>query len=302
MRLLLMTLVLAALSPPYALARERPNLSEEQLARLTIRPVAGKDGLYLLPGFDGSMSGGNVAVLVTDDGVAIVDNKFSYSHGDIVGQVATITDRPVVRVFNTHHHYDHAGSNADFLPTADVLGHANVRVNMSNDARNGETPGLPNLTYEHRTSTFIGGAEVQAHHFGRGHTNGDSVIYFVDHKTVHTGDLFIWGERLDGSTLAPFVDYDYGGSALEWSKTLDGVLSLDFDTVIPGHGPILAREDVEAFRHKMETLVARTQLAVRDGVSEGGLTAVVRPAELGWPLDEGRLRLIYEELSALRPD
>ena len=58
-------------------AQERPQLTEEQLRRLSIRPVPDKAGLYLLPGFDGNMSGGNVLVLVTDEGVIIVDSKFS---------------------------------------------------------------------------------------------------------------------------------------------------------------------------------------------------------------------------------
>jgi len=75
----LVSLLLAiACSLPVA-AQERPAFTEEQLAMLRIRPVPGKPDLYLLPGFDGNMSGGNVVVLATDEGVMVVDTKFSYS-------------------------------------------------------------------------------------------------------------------------------------------------------------------------------------------------------------------------------
>ena len=225
-------------------AQERPQLTEEQLRRLSIRPVPDKAGLYLLPGFDGNMSGGNVLILVTDEGVMIVDNKFSYSYANIIGQIATVTNQPVNYVLNTHHHFDHAGSNADFLPDAQIIAHRNVRTNI---LRNNQS-GPPNVIFDESAAVILGGQEVQALHFGRGHTNGDSVIFFRDLGVVHTGDLFIWGDRLDNSTLVPFIDYDNGGSAAEWSATLDGLLALDFDTVIPGHGPILRKVDGGYFR------------------------------------------------------
>ena len=137
-------------------AQERPTLTTEQLERLTIRPIPGKEGLYILPGFDGALSGGNVAVLVTNEGIIIVDNKFSYSFGDISRQISTITDQPIRYVLNTHHHFDHAGSNADFMPKAQVIGHENARANI---IRN-EQMGAQNLTFSNRTSVFLSGVEV----------------------------------------------------------------------------------------------------------------------------------------------
>ena len=82
--------------------RQRPTFTPEQEARLQIREVA--DGLYVIPGFDGGQSGGNVAVRVTGDGVILVDNKFPYSFDFITAQVASVTDQPVRYVLNTHHH------------------------------------------------------------------------------------------------------------------------------------------------------------------------------------------------------
>ncbi len=269
-------------------------LTEEQRAQLRIREIPGKEGLYLLPGFDGNMSGGNVAVMVTNEGVLVVDNKFVYSHDDIVGQIMTVTNQPVRYVLNTHHHFDHAGSNADFQPLAQVVAHRNVRSNI---IRNNQT-GPPNIIYDRSASVILGGREVQAIHFGRGHTNGDSVIYFPDAGVVHTGDLFIWGDRMDGSILAPFIDYGNGGSAAEWSATLDGLLALDFDTVIPGHGPLLRKVDVRVFQAKFDQLVSRIEILMGEGVTRDNIVTALDISDLNWPMPAERIQSIYDELAA----
>ena len=99
----------------------RPLFNETQQQLLKIHPVSGKKGLYVIPGFDGAMSGGNVAVRVTGDGVILVDNKYSYSYNFITEQVSSVTAEPIRYVLNTHHHSDHSGSNADFIPKTQVI-------------------------------------------------------------------------------------------------------------------------------------------------------------------------------------
>ena len=88
--------------------QQRPVLSPEQEARLQIREIM--NGLYVIPGFDGGQSGGNVAVRVTGHGVIIVDDKFPYSFEFITQQVRSVTDQPIKYVLNTHHPGAHAGS------------------------------------------------------------------------------------------------------------------------------------------------------------------------------------------------
>ena len=107
-----------------AAGQQIPTFTPEQEARLRIRQIM--DGLYVIPGFDGGQSGGNVAVRVTDDGVIIVDDKFPYSFDFITEQVSSVTDQPIKYVLNTHHHGDHAGSNADFMQSAEVIAHKNT--------------------------------------------------------------------------------------------------------------------------------------------------------------------------------
>mgnify|MGYP001376596848 FL=1 len=274
-----------------AAGQQVPRFTPEQEARLQIRGV--KDGLYVIPGFDGGQSGGNVAVRVTDDGVIIVDNKFPYSFDFITEQVRKITDQPIKYVLDTHHHDDHSGSNADFLPTAEVIAHKNARANI---VRNNQ-PGPPRVIFADETAVFLGGAEVQMFHFGRGHTNGDAVAYFPDLRTVHTGDLIVFGQRLDGSTLSPFWDFGNGGSVLEWPATLTGLLALDFDTVIPGHGPLLTKDDVRIFRGKMEIVIDRVRTEIAAGATRDDIGSRVDTADLDWPLAPSRFRDVFDELT-----
>ncbi len=274
-----------------AAGQQVPRFTPEQEARLQIRGV--RDGLYVIPGFDGGQSGGNVAVRVTDDGVIIVDNKFPYSFDFITEQVRKITDQPIKYVLNTHHHDDHSGSNADFLPTAEVIAHKNARANI---VRNNQ-PGPPRVIFADETAVFLGGAEVQMFHFGRGHTNGDAVAYFPDLRTVHTGDLIVFGQRLDGSTLSPFWDFGNGGSVLEWPATLTGLLALDFDTVIPGHGPLLTKDDVRIFRGKMEIVIDRVRTEIAAGATRDDIGSRVDTADLDWPLAPSRFRDVFDELT-----
>ena len=288
----LTALVVLASILTLAAGQQVPTLTPEQQARLQIREVM--DGLYVLPGFDGGQSGGNVAVRVTDEGVIIVDDKFPYSFDFITAQVRSVTDQPIKYVLNTHHHDDHSGSNADFMPSAEVIAHKNARANI---VRNNQ-PGAPPLIFADETAVFLGGAEVQMFHFGRGHTNGDAIVYFPDLRTVHTGDLFVYGQRLDGSTLSPFWDFGNGGSVLEWPATLTRLLALDFDTVIPGHGPILTKADIRTFRGKLETVIDRVRGEIAAGARRDDVASRVDTADLDWPLAPVRIQNVFDELTA----
>ena len=287
----LTALVVLASILTLAASQQVPTFTPEQEARLQIREVM--DGLYIIPGFDGGQSGGNVAVRVTDDGVIIVDDKFPYSFDFITEQVRKVTDQPIKYVLNTHHHDDHSGSNADFLPTAEVIAHKNARANI---VRNNQ-PGAPRVVFADETAVFLGGVEVQMFHFGRGHTNGDAVAYFPDLRVVHTGDLFVYGQRLNGTTLSPFWDFGNGGSVLEWPATLTRLLALDFDTVIPGHGSIMTKADVRTFRGKLETVIDRVRAEIAAGTTRDDIASRVDTSDLDWPLAPGRIRNVFDELT-----
>lgn len=231
--------------------------------RLNISEV--KDGLHVIMG-----PGGNIGVRLTPEGVILIDNKFPQDFEEIQSLVAEVTDLPVRYVINTHHHGDHSGSNPGFLQFAEVIAHKNARENMLR----GNQEGLPRIIYTDETAVSLGGIEVRVFHMGSGHTNGDSVVYFPDLKTIHGGDL------LHG--IAPFIDYGNGGSSRGWVGTVNNILTLDFNTAIPGHGEIMDRRDVLNFRNQMEAIRARMTSLIRDGVNIGDVSNQIIDPDLSW--------------------
>ena len=149
-----------------------------------------------------------------------------------------------------------------------------LKTNMANDPRTKDIPGLPTQTFARDYVLKLGGAEVDAHAYGRGHTGDDTMIYFPDLKVVMVSD-----QITDGN---PGADFANGGSILEWNKSLDGVLSLDFEIAIPGRGEPKTRADIQAFRMKMATLITRCTDAVKAGATRDTLAMQVNTADLGW--------------------
>ena len=248
-----------------------------------------KGDLYMISG-----EGGNVAVDVTDEGVLLVDDMFDRNHADILARVKSVTDKPLRYVINSHQHDDHAGGDFKMLPIVEVIAHKNARANLADikqpyyEDTPGTPIGLPRVTFSDELSVNLAGKEIRAKYFGRGHTNGDVVIYFPDLKVIHTGDLFLGraaGRGGAAQTRPPgvniYVDYSQGGSFLEWTKTLDGILQLDFDTVIPGHGPVSTRADVMKFKADLETMRNRLAGMVKEGRSKAEVLAVLE-TDYGW--------------------
>lgn len=243
-----------------------------------------KGDLHVISG-----EGGNVALYVTGEGVVLVDDMFHRNHADILAQVRTITTQPLRYVINTHQHDDHAGGNFTMLPLAEVIAHRNVYVNLKDLKRPyyEDTPGtpigLPRVTFTDRLDLHLGGMDVAVHYFGRGHTDGDAVIHFPALRTIHTGDLFLSFRRPAGRPpgVPVYVDYVQGGSFLEWSRTLEQTLALDFDTIIPGHGPIATKADLIAFNADLVTMRTRLAGLIKAGTSRADLVRLLE-ADYGW--------------------
>jgi glyoxylase-like metal-dependent hydrolase (beta-lactamase superfamily II) len=242
-------------------------------AQLTLEKI--KDDLWVIIG-----DGGNVAVYPTNEGTILIDDKFERDYSDIMGKVKSVTAQPVKYVLNTHQHGDHTGGNEKMRgASAEIISHSNARANMVEQ----KMPGLAHVTFTNETEVFLGGKEVRARYFGRGHTNGDVAIYFPALKVLHTGDLFTVGMSSAPVTIAPFIDYSGKGSAMEWTKTLDGILNSgwDFDVVIPGHGPISKREDLVKYRQNFETMRNKVTSMLHDGKGKDDLTKTLK-SDFGW--------------------
>ncbi len=242
--------------------------NQKQPPQLTLNKV--KEDLYEIEG-----DGGNVAVYITNEGVILVDDKYDQDHDMIMEKIKSVTSQPVKYVLSTHYHADHSGGNAKFLPTAEVISTANARKNIVDKVQSNAPPGVmpARITFTNETSVFLGGKEVRARYMGRGHTNGDAIMYFPALKVIHTGDMM--------AGTSPLIDYPGGGSLIEWTKTLDEAMKLDFDTVIPGHGPVTNKAGLMTYRNNIEKLQKRVSGLIKQGKKTEEIAKVMTD-EYGW--------------------
>jgi cyclase len=231
-------------------------------------------GLYVVPG-----GGSNSIVRLTPDGVILVDTKLpgEANYTALMQQIRTVTPLPVKTVIVTHHHADHTGNNDRFIAAgAEVIGHA-VLASSLDTYQFDPKPAKPTTTYDGRARVVrLGGVEVRVLHLGRAHTGGDSVVYFPDVKVIATSDAVTTGPT------GPLADYAGGGSFAGFAPVLDAMLKLDFDTAIPGAGPVLTKADVQAFRTKIGTVIDRASALVKAGVPADQLLKQIKTDDIGW--------------------
>jgi glyoxylase-like metal-dependent hydrolase (beta-lactamase superfamily II) len=212
--------------------------------------------------------GSNVGILATGSGSLVVDTMTFRAQGqEILGFAEELGRGPVQAIINTHYHIDHTHGNPAFASGTKVVSTERTLDYLKHfDAgywEGGAAGTLPNETFSDFHEMELGNKTIQLHHLGRGHTGGDLVVLFVEDRVLHTGDLFFNG-------LYPNIDLEAGGSVREWDATLDRMLALDFDKVIPGHGPPSDRNGVLGFQLFIRELWALGQTA----------------AEKGWSLDQ----------------
>ena len=216
---------------------------------------------------------GNTTALITNEGVLLVDDKFEIDFPNIVAEVKKLTNQPIKYVINTHHHADHSGSNAKMQAmNVQVIASEQARENMV-DAKQ---PGQPTMTFDRHAHVYVGGKHVELYHFGRAHTNGDVVVVFPAQRTLAAGDMFTYGDD-----VPELIDYPGGGSAKEWTSTLDSVLQLDFDNVVPGHGPLVKKPDMRKFRESTLRLRNRVHELIGQKKSRADIEKVMR-SEFHW--------------------
>ena len=246
-----------------------------------------KPGLFLLTG-----AGANTLVRVTTDGLIVVDTKNpgDEQYNSLLAQIKGVSPLPVKFVINTQHHPDHVGNNQKFLDAgAQIVALEALKSFMTSDPRTTAIPGRPTQTFAKDHVLKLGGAEVHAHFYGRGHTGDDTMVYFPDAKVVMVSDQM--------TDTSPIVDWANGGSWVEWSKVLDAVLKLDFETAIQGRGEPKTRADVQAFKAKVDLVITRANDAIKAGATRETLASQVKVDDLApWNLNAAFFTNLYDEL------
>jgi glyoxylase-like metal-dependent hydrolase (beta-lactamase superfamily II) len=228
------------------------QLGDPTKVELKTAPVVGV--ISVIEGANG-FAGGNVAASIGEDGVLLVDDDLAPLSAKLKAKVATLTKKPIRFVVNTHWHFDHVGGNVALGGGgAVIVAHDSVRKRLSVDAvieMSGSkmpipaTPpaGLPVVTFAEDVTLHFNGDEIHVFHLPPAHTDGDAVVHFKKANVIHTGDLFMSGAY-------PIVDASSGGRYEGFIEATARILALadDHTKIIPGHGPVVGKAELAAWR------------------------------------------------------
>jgi len=217
--------------------------------------------------------GGNITVLLTNEGVLLVDSKNDRIHEDVLAKIKSVTNQPVKYVVLTHNHADHSAGAPMFASEgAQVIISTADRENMARAANIGW---MPQMTYSGKATLFLGGKEAQLMEY-RGHTRGDTVVLFPQARLLVMGDLLTTAD-----TIPPIVNYGDGGSWSDWTRSVDDLLKMDWDIAIPGHGPMVTKQQVRTIRAKLVAIQNRVRSMNRERKNQDEITKQL-VMEFGW--------------------
>lgn len=221
---------------------------------VTIKSTNVRNNVYMLEG-----QGGNMGLLIGQDGAILIDDQFAPLSDKIKAAIAELTDHSVRFVINTHWHGDHTGGNENFAKGGStIVAQENVRTRLSTDqynaVRDQTTPASPEdawpvITFAESINLHFNDEDIHIVHTQNAHTDGDALIHFMKANVIHTGDAFV-------TYGFPYIDVAAGG-------TLQGMIDLaseladrcDDDTIIiPGHGPLSTKKDVIWFRDRLQSI------------------------------------------------
>jgi cyclase len=276
------------------------HAQQRDFSQVQIKATKISGNIYMLEG-----SGGNIGVSVGDDGILIVDDQFAPLADKIRAALKGIADKKLRFILNTHWHGDHTGGNVVFGPEAPIIAHDNVRKRMASEQKSevfkSTTPAspkeaLPVITFNQGLTVHFNGEEIRVIHYPKGHTDGDSVIFFTSSNVVHLGDDFFAGRF-------PFVDLESGGSVEGLTKNVGEIIGKipAGAKLIPGHGPISTIDGLKSYHRRLleTTDVVRKKIAAGktlEQIKGEGLADEWKPWGAGFIKTDLWLETVYKSL------
>jgi cyclase len=219
-------------------------------------------------------AGGNIALLTGPDGALVVDSDVPELSAKLRAALALYSDKAPRFLINTHFHFDHTGGNPVLGRQGLVIvAHDNVRKRLMTRqviSLGGQDlvfepsapEGLPVVTFEDGLKLHVNGEEVAVQHVANGHTDTDAFVFFENANVLHTGDLMM-------SIGYPFIDAGNGGSLSGLIAGQERALALcnGKTRVIPGHGPVVGKAELQAYHDMLATIRKRVGDLVRKGRS-----------------------------------
>ena len=238
------------------------------------------ENVYTITAGDGVDS--NTTFIITKEGVIVIDTRPTPTEAKkVLVEIRKLTALPIVYTINTHYHGDHTFGNQIFKNSKTIIAHKNVRNRLIESGQEHLSlfktfglPGIdeveitpPNIIYEKEMEIWLGGYRLQLLYHGKGHTDGDTIIYIDQLRTIITGDL-VFNKKI------PYMADSYID---DWIASLKYIELLKNETVIPGHGPIGERTTIIAMKHYLMNLRELVLAQLKDNKTLKEAQEIVEP-------------------------
>lgn len=259
-----------------------------------------KPNVYWIEG-----GGGNSGVIVGDKGVIVIDAKTTAAGGkELLADIAKITPKPVTTVILTHSDGDHVNGLASFPAGITIIAHENNKKEQQAALTAGGRGAPPadhlptRVVTKNKESFKINGVKVEVFHWAPAHTSGDLVVYLPADKIVFTGDIIAM------QLPDPLIHLEKNGSSEGWITTAKGMVALNADQYVPGHGDVQMKpaiqkrlSDAEAKRAKIKELVAQGKSLEEIKVAVGDPPPAAGRGGRGGPGFASFTEVVYKELT-----
>lgn len=215
--------------------------------------------IYMLESIKG-FGGGNVTVLVGNDGVLLADTMYNNMMVKLKQSIDSISNKPIRIVVNSHYHRDHIEGNLSLKDSAIIIAHENVRNRLYSKGEN--TQLFPTVTFNDSLNIYFDNERIQILHLPNGHTDGDAIVFFKTSKVLHTGDLFFNG-------MFPAVYAKNGGNITNLMSSIEYLLNnLPPDTkIVPGHGKLASMDDLRFYSRMLKDTYRSIDDSIKDNQS-----------------------------------
>ena len=211
--------------------------------------------------------GANAGIIIGRDGIVVIDTLISAREArQFIRDIRTLSGKPILYVVDTHDHLDHVLGNCEFAKLgAVIVAQAETKAAMvkngdaileraktyglTDEAMLGTTVVIPSLTFSEAMEIDLGDKKVELIHAGPSHTGGSSIVYIPDSKVLFAGDVL-------------FTNYHPNmrdGDIQGWVKALDKIASMDAAAIVPGHGPLSTKKDVEDMKTYLQAFDAKAK-------------------------------------------
>jgi glyoxylase-like metal-dependent hydrolase (beta-lactamase superfamily II) len=233
----------------------------------------------------------NPGMVLTSEGAVIIDPGSSVQSGGMVMRMLkTVTDKPVVAVFNTHIHGDHWLGNQAIkatYPDVPVYGHTEMLamvkdgagdtwVELMDTLTEGATKGTrvvgPDHALEHGDAIKIGNKTFRIHHYGQAHTRTDIMIEVVEDDVVFLGD------NVTTDRIPRMSDGDFTGNI----NAVENILKIDANTWVPGHGRTGDAEMVKGYRDYLTAVYASAKQAFDEDLDSSDVKPIALKATVNY--------------------